>query len=54
MDLEEVDDTDNDPDYNPDLDFEDEASLASEFPDMLEVEKHAHCINLADAGEYSV
>ena len=45
---------DNDPDYNPDLDFEDEASLASEFPDILEVEKHAHCINLSDAGEFCV
>ena len=53
-DLEEVDDTDNDPDYDPDLDFEDEASISSEYPDIMEVEKHAHCINLADAGQYCV
>ena len=53
-DFEEIDDTDDDPDYNPDLDFEDEASLVSEYPDMMEVEKHARCINLADVGQYCV
>ena len=52
--MEEVDDTDNDPDYDPDLDFEDKASLSSKYPDIMEVEKHAHCINLADAGQYCV
>ena len=54
MDLELVDDTDDDPDYDPKQDMEDEELVASEFPDMIEVEKHAHCLNLADAGEYMV
>ena len=54
LDFELVDDVDADPDYNPDQDLEDEESVSSEFPDILEVEKHAHCLNLADAGEYMV
>ena len=54
FDLELVDDVDADPDYNPDEDVEDEASVSSEFPDIMEVEKHAHCLNLADAGEFMV
>ena len=49
-----MDDVDADPDYNPDDDVEDEASVSSEFPDILEVEKHAHCLNLSDAGEFMV
>ena len=53
-DLEEVDDIDKDPNYNPDDDFEEVESLISEYPDIIEVEKHAHCINLADAGEFCV
>ena len=54
LDLELEDDVDADPDYNPDDDQEDEESVSSEFPDIMEVEKHAHCLNLADAGEYMV
>ena len=54
MDLELIDDEDADPTYNPDQDLEDEESVTSEFPDILEVEKHAHCLNLADAGEFMV
>ena len=54
MDFELIDDTDADPDYNPDQDLEDDESETTEFPDILEVEKHAHCLNLADAGEFMV
>ena len=54
MDLELVNDVDADPDYNPDDDVEDEQSVSSEFPDIMEVEKHVHCLNLADAGEFMV
>ena len=54
MDLELIDDEDADPTYNPDQDLEDEESVTSEFPDIMEVEKHAHCLNLADAGEFMV
>ena len=54
FDLELVDNTDDDPDYDPNQDIEDDESVASEFPDMMEVEKHAHCLNLSDAGEYMV
>ena len=52
----EVDDVDNDLDYNPDMDFEDDESMIIDEAesDILEVEKHVHCLNLSDAGEYQV
>ena len=54
FDLELDDDIDAGPDYNPDDDQEDEASVSSEYPDIIEVEKHAHCLNLKDSGEFMV
>ena len=56
QDAGEIDDPDKDPDYNPDMDFEDDASMIidDEENDILEVEKHAHCLNLSDVGEYQV
>ena len=54
FDLELDDDIDADPDYNPDDDQEDEESVSSEYPDIIEVEKHAHCLNLKDSGEFMV
>ena len=52
----EIDDIDNDPDYNPDMDFEDDESMIIDDAEseILEVEKHAHCLNLSDVGEYQV
>ena len=52
----EIDDIDNDPDYNPDMDFETDESMIIDDAEseILEVEKHAHCLNLSDAGEYQV
>ena len=54
LDLELEDDIDADPDYDPDDDQEDAESVSSESPDIMEVEKHTHCLNLADAGEFMV
>ena len=55
---EEVDDVDADPDYNPDMDFpEDDESMiieGEEDADIIEIDKHTHCVNFADAGQFTI
>ena len=55
---EEVDDVDADPDYNPDLDYpEDDESMiieGEEDADIIKIDKHAHCVNFADAGQFMI
>ena len=51
----EVDDIDKDPDFNPDDEFIEDASMIIEDEeDMFETDKHSHAINFAEAGEYVI